>query len=329
MPFFDKYPYTNFHNVNLDWVLERVKEWGALVEQNNTAFHNLEEANEDFKNYVTGYLENLDIQTQIDDKLDRMFKSGELTDYLQPYVSTTVTTWLDENITEPTGVVIDSSLTVEGACADAKSAGDKIFANTLSILYNGLTGEIRDAILQCFNNVAWVNTQGQLFYNYLKNALTAIGYIKMHWNTKTDSEICIKLPKKAVYGATVNGHESGVLKTNAVRGTVVLTVGASSLLNEDLTDSGYYLIPIPDKAIEVRISSPDNNYLFWVHERIYYGIDHVFGYVGTSSDASNPCITDIKTNATYGKANLLAIYCKRTNEADVSTLPEIDILFTE
>ena len=61
MPFFDKYPYTNFHNVNLDWVLERVKDWGALVEQNNTAFHDLEEANESFKEYVTNYLQNLDV----------------------------------------------------------------------------------------------------------------------------------------------------------------------------------------------------------------------------------------------------------------------------
>ena len=162
MPFFDKYPYTNFHNVNLDWVLERVKEWGKLVEQNNIAFQNLEQANEDFKSYVTSYLENLDVQAQIDDKLDRMFESGELTDYFQPYVSTTVTTWLDENITEPTGVVIDSSLTVAGACADAKAVGDRLtvvenisttdnqklsrITNSLGELLDTASGEIRTVI---------------------------------------------------------------------------------------------------------------------------------------------------------------------------------------
>ena len=126
MPFFDKYPYTNFHNVNLDWVLERVKEWGQMVEDNNTRFENLEQANEDFKEYVTNYLENLDVQAAIDDKLDRMFASGVLGEYLQPYVSPVVTTWLDQHITEPTGVVIDNSLTVSGACADAKATGDRI-----------------------------------------------------------------------------------------------------------------------------------------------------------------------------------------------------------
>ena len=126
MGFFDRYPYTNWHNVNLDWVLERVKEWGEMVKANDQAFKDLQEANEAFKQYVTEYMQNLDIQVQIDDKLDRMFESGELTDYLQPYVSTTVTNWLDEHITEPEGVIIDSSLTVAGAAADAKKTGDGI-----------------------------------------------------------------------------------------------------------------------------------------------------------------------------------------------------------
>lgn len=58
--FFDQYPYTNWHNVNLDWVLERVKEWGALVEQNNTNFENLENAYNDFIAIVTNLQSELD-----------------------------------------------------------------------------------------------------------------------------------------------------------------------------------------------------------------------------------------------------------------------------
>lgn len=137
MPFFDYYPYTNFHNVNLDWILQAVKAWGQLVEQNNIAFQNLQEANENFKtfvtnninefeSYVTGYLENLDVQEEINNKLDAMFESGVLGEYLQPYVSPTVTTWLAQNITVPEGVIIDNSLTIDGACADAKAVGDKL-----------------------------------------------------------------------------------------------------------------------------------------------------------------------------------------------------------
>lgn len=165
MAFFDEYPYSNLHNVNLDWVLQKVKEWGQMVEDNNTRFESLEQANEDFKAYVTNYIENLDYQTAIDDKLDRMFESGVLGEYLQPYVSPVVTTWLDEHITEPTGVVIDTSLTVAGACADAKVVGDK-----LQRLENNLiTDDMKFAILNCFRKVGFI--EDSIAYRQLQIAL--------------------------------------------------------------------------------------------------------------------------------------------------------------
>lgn len=170
MGFFDFFPYTNFHNVNLDWVLQRVKEWGKLVEANNTAFHDLEEANASFKAYVETYLENLDVQAQIDDKLDRMFESGELTEYLQPYISSDVTAWLEENITEPTGVVIDSSLTVEGACADSKAVGDRF-----NIVERHLFSDnMKYAIMNCFRNIAFFFDNNS--YRQLQIALFGFAY---------------------------------------------------------------------------------------------------------------------------------------------------------
>lgn len=174
MGFFDFFPYTNFHNVNLDWVLQRVKEWGELVEANDTAFHNLEEANASFKRYVETYLENLDVQANIDDKLDRMFESGELTEYFQPYVSDTVTDWLEENITEPSGVIIDSSLTVSGACADAKATGDKISLLDNKLNINGFTPEAKSALLACIRNLAWSIENGVQYYNTLATALSGV-----------------------------------------------------------------------------------------------------------------------------------------------------------
>lgn len=174
MGFFDRYPYTNWHNVNLDWVLERVKEWGQVVEDNNTRFENLQEANEDFKAYVTNYIENLDYQAAVDDKLDRMFESGVLGEYLQPYVSPTVTSWLEDHITEPVGVVIDSSLTVARAAADAKAAGDKISLLDNKLNINGFTPEAKSALLACIRNLAWAVEDGQQYYNALATALSGV-----------------------------------------------------------------------------------------------------------------------------------------------------------
>lgn len=179
MGFFDFFPYTNFHNVNLDWVLQRVKEWGELVEANDTAFHNLEEANASFKLYVENYLADLDVQAQIDDKLDRMFESGELTDYLQPYVSDTVTDWLEENITEPTGVIIDSSLTVSGACADAKATGDRIKTFMFS-------EDAKRILIECLKNLSWY--KDGLAKNYTNRLSVALGL--------KESERRAELPKE-------------------------------------------------------------------------------------------------------------------------------------
>lgn len=135
MGFFDWYPYTNWHNINLDWVLERVKEWGELVIANDQAFRDLQEANEAFKEYVRNYLQDLDVQEEINIKLDNMLQSGQLTPYMQPFISAGVTEWLEDHITEPVGVVIDSSLTVAGAAADAKKTGDEIRNNQNRIAY--------------------------------------------------------------------------------------------------------------------------------------------------------------------------------------------------
>lgn len=177
MGFFDRYPYTNWHNVNLDWVLERVKEWGQMVEANDQAFKDLKEANASFKEYVTNYLQDLDVQAAIDDKLDRMFEDGTLGEYLQPYVSPAVTTWLEENITEPEGVVIDSSLTVAGAAADAKAVGDKI--NEINYRIEDLspvTSDIKEAIIHCFDNVMFYGDSSINYHDILVSAFYPNGY---------------------------------------------------------------------------------------------------------------------------------------------------------
>ena len=154
--FFDHYPYTNFHNVNLDWVLEAVKAWGSQVDNLGRQFTNLQEVWETFKTetnqmleeeiasfndayesdksqlelqyqqfttYVTNYLNNLDYETVIREHIETMASNGELRVVIAPTVANAVSEWLEENIT-PTTPVIDTTLTVSGAGADAKVTGD-------------------------------------------------------------------------------------------------------------------------------------------------------------------------------------------------------------
>lgn len=76
--------------------------------------------------YVNNYFADLDITTEINNKLDQMAEDGTLTNLLIPIAGPVITAWLAANITEPEGVVIDKSLTVEGAAADAKAVGDAL-----------------------------------------------------------------------------------------------------------------------------------------------------------------------------------------------------------
>lgn len=74
------------------------------------------------QNYVNTYFDDLDVASEIDRKLDQMARTGVLTALVQPAITDVVEDWLEENIT-PTEPIVDASLTVEGAAADAKATG--------------------------------------------------------------------------------------------------------------------------------------------------------------------------------------------------------------
>lgn len=164
--FFDKYPYTDFHELNLDWIIKTVKdlsaEWAStLIEWNAT-----EAEWEALKQYITDYFDNLDVQDEINVKLDAMAADGSLLAIAEPVIRDVVasnvpvavadqlddvvsqqidgsvagqidasvasqitgpvTDWLADHITQPTTPAIDTSLTIAGAAADAKATGDRL-----------------------------------------------------------------------------------------------------------------------------------------------------------------------------------------------------------
>ncbi len=91
--FFHNYPYTDFHELNLDWIIEKIKElsieWAATVaewDETKTAFENLQNNFNDLKDYVDNYFDNLDVQDEINNKLDEMAADGTLINLIAPYL---------------------------------------------------------------------------------------------------------------------------------------------------------------------------------------------------------------------------------------------------
>ena len=84
--------------------------------------------------FINQYFSNLDLQNEVNKKIEAMKESGELLNLLKPTVSNEVSAWLTANITNPSNPPIDKSLTVDNAAADAKVTGDKI--NSLNDDFN-------------------------------------------------------------------------------------------------------------------------------------------------------------------------------------------------
>ena len=82
--------------------------------------------------FVNQYFTNLDIQTEVNKKIEEMKDSGELLNLLKPTVSNEVSTWLKSNITNPSNPPIDKSLTVENAAADSKVVGERLLKDGLT-----------------------------------------------------------------------------------------------------------------------------------------------------------------------------------------------------
>jgi hypothetical protein len=82
--------------------------------------------------FVNQYFTNLDLQTEVNKKIEEMKDSGELLNLLKPTVSNEVSTWLTSNITNPSNPPIDKSLTVENAAADSKVVGERLLKDGLS-----------------------------------------------------------------------------------------------------------------------------------------------------------------------------------------------------
>lgn len=160
-------PFTNFHELNLDWLLEewRVTKEAIVGDQSqwkefkaemtaaweqykkdttdqlnndiadivtaNSAFQKainlkIDEQNtaiDDLKKFCEDYFKNLNINAEIDAKIDEMVADGSFLRIIGNTVTNTVNQWMNKHITNPTDPVIDKSLSINNAAADARMVG--------------------------------------------------------------------------------------------------------------------------------------------------------------------------------------------------------------
>ena len=115
-----------------------VQQWATEWAQMQTEWSNQQEAFESFKQYVNDKLQtfqdwfdNLDVQQEINNKIDEMVSDGTFLTIIQSTVNSQTQTaadaWLQENMTPGAGApALDSSLTLANAAAQSKAVGNRL-----------------------------------------------------------------------------------------------------------------------------------------------------------------------------------------------------------
>lgn len=78
MAYNHEYPYVDPAVYNDDWLINKMHEMIADWKQTQQDWSNQQEAFDSLKNYVNTYFNNLDVQTEINQKLDEMYEDGSL-----------------------------------------------------------------------------------------------------------------------------------------------------------------------------------------------------------------------------------------------------------
>lgn len=125
MGVFRQFPYTNFHEMNMDEILKILK---TLQEEWNTT--KTEWAS--YKDYIDNYFANLDVSEEVLEAMRTMLADGTLTNVIDPVIVNATNEWLNTHIT-PTTPIVDDSLSISGAAADSKTVGDKFEALTTAL----------------------------------------------------------------------------------------------------------------------------------------------------------------------------------------------------
>lgn len=137
-----------------------------------------------------------------------------------------VGTWMDDNL-EPGEWVIDSSLTVQGAAADAKKVGDEISDLKSQINRGGLTEDFKSALYNLVTHIGvWTDGNAQTYIDDLYDAMnppTNLSYITAEYSqggTIYDTDTLNDLKSDLVVTAHYDDLTTDTITTYALSGTL-------------------------------------------------------------------------------------------------------------
>lgn len=142
--------------------------------------------------------------------------------------------WMDENLTDPTDPIVDASLSLSGAAADAKKTGDEISALKSAIQQSsGMTEDVKQKLLAMFRITAYINDDAQTAYDALEDALyppaslVSISAVYTQSGTVYATTSLDDLKADLVVTAHYDNSTTAIVSNYVLSGT--LTVGPSTI----------------------------------------------------------------------------------------------------
>ena len=237
MGLFQQFPYTNFHEMNLDQIIKIMREM-------QDEWANTKAEWTSYKDFIDNYFATLDVSDEVLHALQAMAASGELNQIMDPVIATDVAAWLAEHIT-PTTPAVDASLTISGAAADAKVTGDNF-----KIAFRNLKD--MNALNLCdFMNHNDGAASG-ITYTWADDVVHAVGtstglsWVDLYSNR---NQLPFGMEAGKTYKASLN---------NAIQKTVIrlyvydYSPGRTDVIFNSLTDS-WFMIPADCTGIIVRV----------------------------------------------------------------------------
>lgn len=130
MGIFRQFPYSNFHDMNMDEIIELVRQLADEWAQHEADWllyrENMDQAFTDLRNYVINYFNNLDINDAISDKIDSLVQDGTMDELLQP-IFTSLTTRV---------TALEAAITQLEPIPEGSTSAD-VALNNIKIDYNG------------------------------------------------------------------------------------------------------------------------------------------------------------------------------------------------
>lgn len=219
-----------------------IKQVDATTENMDTLLATYEK----LQQYVNDYFNSLDVQEEIDNKLDEMVADGTLAVAIAPTIATEVANWLKDNIT-PTTPPVDDTFTIKGAAADSLAVGRRaiLFREELR------SGALSDNLLPGWY---YIDTNANII-DRPKTAANIAFLVNYHQSTATLQiyyELFNKCFWRFVSGTNAGPWHNNVDDTLSMRDVAAdaYTVGARSFMSQkigsatklsDVRTTGWYI----------------------------------------------------------------------------------------